>query len=79
MNWRPMVKVGNEWAGNALVFATREEAEDNARELMGRWMLVTDTRADETDAPVNYRWVDRKLVRPDEVTIDWSTGRAIDN
>ena len=79
MNWRPMVKIGNEWAGNALVFATREEAEDKARELMGRWMLVTDTRADETDAPVNYRWVDRKLVRPDEVTIDWSTGRAIDN
>ena len=74
-----MVKIGNEWAGNALVFATREEAEDKARELMGRWMLVTDTRADETDAPVNYRWVDRKLVRPDEVTIDWSTGRAIDN
>jgi hypothetical protein len=59
-----MVNVsGREWAGNALVFATREEAEDNARELMSRWMLVTDTRADETDDPVNYQWADRKLVR----------------
>ena len=63
-NFRPMVNVsGREWAGNALVFATREEAEDNARELMSRWMLVTDTRADETDDPVNYQWADRKLVR----------------
>lgn len=63
-NYRPMVQVnGSEWAGNALVFATREEAEDNARELMSRWLLVTAMRVDETDAPVNYRWVERKLVR----------------
>ncbi len=26
-----MVQVSGEWAGNGLVFATREEAEDNAR------------------------------------------------
>lgn len=63
MNWRPMVLVGGQWAGNALVFATREEAEDNARDLMARWLLVEDTRAEEIDAPVNYRWIDRRLVR----------------
>lgn len=63
MNWRPMVLVGGQWAGNALVFATREEAEDNARDLKDRWLLVEDTRAEEIDAPVNYRWVDHKLVR----------------
>jgi DNA invertase Pin-like site-specific DNA recombinase len=40
MNWRLMVMVSGEWAGNGLVFATREEAEDNARALMDRWMLV---------------------------------------
>lgn len=57
-----MVFVGGEWAGNGLVFATREEAADNARALMSRWLLVTDTRADETDATVNYQWIDRKLV-----------------
>lgn len=61
-NYRPMVNVnGREWAGNGLVFATKQEAEDNARELMSRWMLVTDTRADETSMPVNYRWVNRRL------------------
>ena len=29
-NWRPMVEVGRDWAGNSLVFATKEEAEANA-------------------------------------------------
>lgn len=64
MNWRPMVKVINEenWHGNGLVFATREEAEANAKNLMARWISVTDTRADETDAPVNYKWIDGALV-----------------
>lgn len=66
MNWRPMVKVDGQWTGNGLVFATREEAEDNARELMARWFVVVDTRADETTDPVNYRWVDRKLIRVTE-------------
>lgn len=63
-NWRPMVKVDDEkFYGNSLVFATREEAEDNARDLMRRWMVVTDTRADPTEEPVNYRWADGKLER----------------
>lgn len=66
MNYRPMVQVsGREWAGNALVFATKEEAEGNVKDLKWRWLAVTDTRVDETDAPVNYRWVDGKL---EEVT-----------
>jgi hypothetical protein len=64
MHFRPMVNVaGREWAGNALVFASREEAEANARNLMGRWLLVTDYRVDEIDAPVNYKWIDGGLVR----------------
>lgn len=63
-NYRPMVQVnGNEWAGNALVFATRAEAEANVLQLKWNWLAVTDTRVDETDAPVNYRWVDGKLER----------------
>jgi hypothetical protein len=33
-NWRPMVEVGRDWAGISLVFATKEEAEANARWLM---------------------------------------------
>ena len=35
---------------------------NNVRNLMSRWMQVTDTRVDETDAPVNYRWENNKLV-----------------
>jgi len=61
-NWRPMVFADGEWAGNTLVFATKEEAEDNARALMMRWTKVTDTRADPTDKPVNYKWIDGKAV-----------------
>jgi hypothetical protein len=52
-----MVNVnGREWCGNGLVFATRLEAEGNALALMSRWLLVTDTRADETNNPVSHRW-----------------------
>ena len=63
VHWRPMVLVQRQWAGNALVFATPQEALDNARELMGRWFAVTDYRADPTDAPVNYRWTADGLER----------------
>lgn len=62
MNFRPMVYVERTWTGNGVVFATKAEAEANARDLMARWYAVEDVRADETDAPVNYRWVDRQLV-----------------
>jgi hypothetical protein len=64
MNFRPMVNVGRgEWVGNALVFATHAEALANVMDLMSRWMQVVDTRVDETSAPVNYSWVDGRLVR----------------
>ena len=56
MSFRPMVKVGNEWAGNGIRFATREEAESSARDLAMRWTLVLDHRADESDDPVNCKW-----------------------
>lgn len=70
-NWRPMVQVSgrSEWAGNGLVFATKQEAEDNAKDLMQRWTLVTDTRADETDNPVNYKLTDGRLVAVEAKTI----------
>ena len=65
MSWKPEVQVAGEddkWLGNALRFATQQEAEDNARNLMSRWMLVTATRATESEDPVNYKWADNKLV-----------------
>lgn len=50
------------WHGNALRFATRQEAEANVRDLMMRWMSVRETRVVESTDPVNYKWVDGKLV-----------------
>jgi hypothetical protein len=43
---------GHEWSGNGLRFATREEAEANVSNLMGRWMAVTATRVVESSDPV---------------------------
>lgn len=40
--------------GNALRFATREEAEISAKDLASRWLLVTDWRVVESTDPVNY-------------------------
>ena len=56
MSFKPEVSTdgGRTFHQNALAFATREEAETSARDLMARWMLVTDWRAVESDQPVNY-------------------------
>ena len=63
MSWKPEVKVlgENSWSRNGLVFATKQEAEDNARNLAWGWMKVTDHRAAEVDEPVNYKWTERGL------------------
>jgi hypothetical protein len=60
-SFKPMVLVQGEWAGNALRFATEQEAQDNVRDLMGRWLLVSDTRVEPSDDPVNYKWVNGRL------------------
>lgn len=60
-SYRPMVLVQGQWAGNALRFATFQEASENACDLFSRWTLPTDYRVDESDDPVNYRWVDGRL------------------
>ena len=65
MSWKPEVvtdKTGT-WVGNALRFATKEEAIANVNALAMRWSLVTDMRVVESTDPVNYQWVDGKLVR----------------
>lgn len=64
MSWKPEVIAdsGGKWYGNALRFATKEEAEANVRDLSSRWLAVRDTRVVESDAPVNYAWVDGGLV-----------------
>lgn len=63
MSWKPEVIADSsgKWAGNALRFATKEEAEANVSNLAARWFAVSETRATECDDPVNYRWVDGRL------------------
>lgn len=64
MSWKPEVQTDNtgKWYGNALRFATKEEAEANVQNLADRWLLVIATRVVESDDPVNYAWVDGGLV-----------------
>ena len=52
-----MIQTGTDpvFYGNALRFATPQEAQRSASDLMSRWMLVVDTRVDESDDPVNYK------------------------
>lgn len=57
MSFKPSVSIdgGATFNENATAFATREEAEIAAKDLMARWMLVTDWRVVESDQAVNYR------------------------
>jgi hypothetical protein len=61
--------VSIKWCGNALRFATREEAEANVRDLMMLWFAVRETRVVESDDPVNYRYVSGRLesLKPEEL------------
>ena len=61
--FKPEVKVVNEaaWHRNGLAFASKEEAEQNAFNLMMRWAAVEEYRAVWVeDAVVNYRWDNEK-------------------
>lgn len=58
MSWKPEVFVEGKWSRNGLVFETQEEAERNAKDLMIRWTMVEDSRATESDQPVNAKYTD---------------------
>lgn len=64
MSFKPQVITvsSGKFCGNALAFATRAEAEASARDLAGRWTLVTDWRAIESDEPVNHIYIDGDLM-----------------
>ena len=59
MSWKPQVRTGScdpKFYGNALAFATKEEAQASADELSMRWMLVVETGTIESDEKVNYKF-----------------------
>lgn len=63
MSYAPQVRTGGDpqFYGNALRFATHEEAASNVADLAMRWMLVVETRVAETTEPVTHRWADGAL------------------
>jgi hypothetical protein len=67
ISWAPEVIADSsgKWCGNAVRFATKEEAEADVRDLANRWFMVRETRVVESTDPVNF-----KRVRGVSVTID---------
>lgn len=63
MSFKPEVIADSsgEWCGNALRFATRDEAERYVIDLSYRWTAVRDTRVIESDDPVTHAIVDGRL------------------
>ena len=63
-SYKPEVRCYGEkdFAGNALRFATKAEAELYVHDLMMRWTRVDDTRVVESDDPVNYMIMDGKCI-----------------
>jgi hypothetical protein len=66
MSYKPEVQAdrSGEWSGNALRFATLEEASQYVVDLAMRWTLVRSTRVVESDDPVNYRWDENSGAQP---------------
>ena len=64
MNYCYNIKVFNdpEFYRNAVVFATREEAENAAKDKAIMWTRVEDWLVKETDAPANYKFEDGQLI-----------------
>jgi hypothetical protein len=63
MSWKPEVLVDGAWSGNGMAFETKEEAERWGLDLLARWIVPRDSRAVESDEPVNYRLVAGQAVR----------------
>jgi predicted protein tyrosine phosphatase len=64
MSYKPEVQTDatGQWYGNALRFATEAEAQANVLDLSMRWFAVRETRVVQSDDPVNYAYVDHRLV-----------------
>lgn len=71
MSWKPEVIADSsgKWTGNALRFATSDEAECYVRDLYSRWTSVRETRVIESDELPNYRWENGRAapMKPGEV------------
>ena len=77
MSFKPEVIADSsgKWCGNALRFATREEAEANVRDLSMRWLAVRETRVVESADPVNYTYIGGILKEVKAADAASSTGK----
>jgi hypothetical protein len=57
-SFKPEFQIDNtgKWYDNALRFATKTEAENNAFDKMSSWFSVREYRVSESDDPVNYKY-----------------------
>ena len=55
-SYKMEVLVDGKWSSNACVYATQAEATDAGHELLSRWFVPVDSRAVESNDPVNYRF-----------------------
>ncbi len=49
-------RIGNEWSGNSVFFANREEAQAYGENKFANWTMPDEFRVVESDKPANYRW-----------------------
>jgi len=54
MSWKAEVLVNGKWSTNSVRFETKAEAEESGKELLSRWFVPIDSRATESEEPVNY-------------------------
>ena len=66
MPWVSEILSENEWVANAVVLATKEEAEDYGNTMLFNCILFEDVRVVPSEKPVNYKWEDGRLVRLDK-------------
>lgn len=60
-SYKPQFLIDGEWCDNAVRFATREDAERNARAKFQSWSVPSDYRAAASDDAPNYRYTDGRL------------------
>ena len=58
MSYKSEVKVDGDWSGNALVFATEEEALEYGKDLFSRWTATSNYRAKASECAVTHQWND---------------------
>jgi len=66
MSWKPEIFTEGKWYPNGLAFSTKEEGEAAAEKTYQNWTAAEDHRAVESNQPVNYRYVDGKLISVDD-------------